>query len=241
MSAPKNNSAILLAAAGVVALLAAVLLRPSGGPTQEEFAAVQAEVAALTLQVAELQARRGKRGPRVEGQQPAGSLSRSGDERRDPDPEQRMRARMRDAIEAAEPGLGGSMEAVGEAIEADPEVREKITSLVRDELEAERDERWERRRERWAERSEQRLDELNEQLALSPSQRTQLAAVLSDERDVLGELFRAAREDGSWMEAREQADGIKAANDQRARDALDDEQYTGWQAMRAEDEERRRR
>ncbi len=239
MSEPKNNNLILIGFLAVVGVIAIAVLRPSHGPTQDEFDALQAEVTALNAQVAELESRRGRRGKRVAGERPQGSISPAASEAWS-DPERRIRNRIRDRIEATAPGGATSVETVGAAIEADPAVRDKITNLVRDELAAERDERWDRRRERWGERAEQRLDELSQAISLSPGQREQLGTVLSDERDTVGDLFRAAREDGSWMEAREQAVTIRAASDAQVKALLDETQYAGWEAMRVEEEERRR-
>jgi dsDNA-binding SOS-regulon protein len=236
MSEPRNSTAVLLAFLGALALAAAIVLRPPGGPTADEFAAVQAQVAALTLQVAELQAR--KAGTDRALAPPAGLAASSP---RFDDPERRVRRRMRDAIEDSAALGEASIRSVGAAIEGDPAVRDTLSTIVRDELEAEREERWERRRERMAERSRERLEQLTEEVRLSPHQREQLDGLLAQEREAVGELFRAAREDGSWMDARERSDAVRAASDERAREALDADQYAGWEAMRAEEEDRRPR
>lgn len=238
----KNSNTILVAFLGLLSLgLFGTVFLGGSGDNAAEIAHLQSEIDELQerVTVLEKRERRGKAGKRKRGGRPgiAGSLSSS-------EPEDRMRERIRTRL--AEEGVAAgtdpaSIEQVGEAIEADPEVRSKITDLVRDELAAERDQRWERRAERRAQRDEERLDQLSSSLDLSTEQREQLSGVMADERETIGSLFRAAREDGSWMEARDQAVTIRAENDARVQELLDDDQYAGWDAMRTEEEERRRR
>lgn len=247
MTEPTNNNLILFAALGAATLVALVALRPAPGPTtdeftalQAEFTALQAEVGSLRTRVSELQARRGRMRGSVPGPSTRGSLSPATAARGD-DPERRIRNRIRDRIAATAPGGATSVGAVSEAIEADPAVRDKITTLVRDELQAERDDRWQRRRTRREEQAAQRLDELTQEAALTSEQRDQLDTLLAGERDTVSELFRAAREDGSWSEAREQADALRLANDESARGLLEETQFEAWQTMRTEESDRRRR
>jgi hypothetical protein len=242
MSEPKNSNAILYAAATLLGLIAVVSLRPSPGPSQAEFDELQAQLEELKEQVTVLQEAPAKRivaqADAVRGRKRGGpgtlGASNWGS------PERSMRDRIRHTIETERPGGAASVEAVGEALEADPEVRGKVANLVREELAAERDQRWERRAERRQQRDEQSLDDLSSRINLTAEQRVDLSAVLSDERETIGSLFRAAREDGSWHEARDQATTIRAENDERVRELLDEGQFAGWDAMRTEDEERRR-
>jgi len=136
----------------------------------------------------------------------------------------------------------GGKEALIEALdEGDPEVEDRIGAMVRDQLEEERDARAERRMERMEERSRRRIDELAEQAGLDEAQVTVLNDLLSAERDQIHTLFRAAREDGSWMDAREKAGEIRAQTDASVGESLSGDALDAWQEMRDEEQARRRR
>ena len=124
--------------------------------------------------------------------------------------------------------------------EGDPEVEERIGALVRDQLETEREERWDRRQERMEERSRERLTTLADDVGLDAAQVDVLHAALTAERDQIVPLFRAAREDGNWREAREKATVVRAATDEQVAESLDAEQLQGWQEMRDEEQTQRR-
>lgn len=136
---------------------------------------------------------------------------------------------------------GDGKEALIEALdEGDPEVEGRLSALVRDELEAERDAEWDRRRERRSERSRERIDELASQVGLDASQVEFLNETLEAERDQIFPLFRAAREDGTFREAREQAEAIRAETDEKVAGTLAGEQLEAWQELREEQSRRRR-
>ncbi len=117
----------------------------------------------------------------------------------------------------------------------DPEVRDRLDAIVRDSLEAEREERWDRRRERIEQRTAERLDQLAQDSGLTDAQVDTLDVALANEREEIFALFRQAREDGSWADAREKAEAIRAATDERVAGQLDDGQREAWAAFREEE------
>lgn len=123
-----------------------------------------------------------------------------------------------------------------DAIDGDPEVREKLEGLVSESLRKENERRWESRRARWEERGQERLDALAEEASLRPEQKSKLSAMLSAEREEMTALFQKAREEsGGRREMRDQLRELRARTDENARAVLDDDQVPAYEAMR-EDE-----
>lgn len=135
-----------------------------------------------------------------------------------------------------------SAEAGGRSVEVDAQepLQARVGELVREQLQEERDERWERRRQRMEERTAKRLDQLAADAGLNPSQVDELEAALILEREEIMEMFRAAREDGSFGEARTKAEAIKEATDSKVGELLDGTQRDAWDAYREEEDARRR-
>ncbi len=128
-----------------------------------------------------------------------------------------------------------------DAIESDPEVREKLEDLVSEGLQKREERRWENRRARWEERAEERLADLAEDASLRPEQVTKLSAMLSAEREEMTALFQKAREEGGgWREMREQARELRGRTDDNASALLDEDQLPAYQAMREEERPGRR-
>ena len=123
----------------------------------------------------------------------------------------------------------------------DPEVRDRLDALVRDSLEEEREQRMERRRERIEQRAAERLDQLASDANLTRAQVDELDMVLSLEREEIFSMFRAAREDGSWNEARQRAGEIRTVTDDKVAGLLSGTQLDAYNAMREEDAQRRGR
>ncbi len=123
----------------------------------------------------------------------------------------------------------------------DPQVRERLDALVRDSLEEEREQRMERRRERAEQRAAERLDQLANDANLTRAQVDELDAALAQEREEIFAIFRAAREDGSWNEARQKAGEIRTGTDEKVAELLSEGQLDAWNAMREEDAQRRGR
>ena len=135
----------------------------------------------------------------------------------------------------------GGRDALIEALdEGDPEVEDRIGALVKDQLVEEREERWERRQERLEQRSQERVARLAEEVGLDAGQVEALNAALEEEREQTYTLFRAAREDHTWGDAREKADVIRAATDADVAGTLNAEQLDAWQQMRDDEQAQRR-
>ncbi|HCP48560.1 MAG TPA: hypothetical protein DIU15_21155 [Deltaproteobacteria bacterium] len=117
----------------------------------------------------------------------------------------------------------------------DPDIRQRLGSLVRDEMEEQREQRREERREKRRQRMEAMLEELAEQHQFTDSQYQGLSDLISEERDEISELFRAAREDHSFGQARERAQEIREETEAEAQNILNEEQYAAWSAKREEE------
>lgn len=136
---------------------------------------------------------------------------------------------------AREAASVGGQEVLQQMVESDdPEVRERFQELVRDELDSARSERWERRQQRRTERREARLEQLRADAGLRADQLGGLQLLLEDEDEQITDLFRAAREDGSFEEARDKIRELHAATDEEIAGLLDEDQYAAWQEMRDE-------
>lgn len=144
-------------------------------------------------------------------------------------------AKARTAVDVIGPSAGVAMpaEAVAEAIN-DTAVRNQLRKVIAAERQAERDKRWDRRQERAAERSRQMVADLAESVDLSEDQQAMLQSKLDEERAVIMNLFKSAREDGTWREAHKESQDVKASTDAQLKEALSAEQYARYQEMRDE-------
>lgn len=130
--------------------------------------------------------------------------------------------------------------AVMEALESyNPQIRDRLRAVVQEEQERLREEAREERRERWDQRTEDRLAKLTDNVSLSPHQLSSLTEWLSLERDQITEVFRQARRDHSFGEAREKAQKFRNETNEEVKGLLDDDQFTAYQAMREEEDNRR--
>ncbi len=188
---------------------------------EERVAALEAEVQSLRAELKERPPRRDRRHR---------SEARSSDEE--------IARRIGRATLESQPG---GRDALIEALdEGDPEVEDRIGALVKDQLDEQREQRWERRQERYEERSRERVDRLAESVGLDADQIETLNTALQAERQQVFTLFRAAREDHTWGEAREKADAIRAETDAVVSESLNATQMEGWQEMREEEQSRHR-
>jgi hypothetical protein len=127
---------------------------------------------------------------------------------------------------------------VAEGLASDaPEVQEQLRAAVSAELERERDERWQRRSERWKEDARERLTALADEVALDETEVVKIGSMLDAERDEISALFRTARQDGTFREARREAVAARERTDENVRALLDDDKYDGWQKMRERERE----
>lgn len=139
------------------------------------------------------------------------------------------------AVPVTEPGQAPNVEA---AALDDPEVRTKLREVISEEQQVLREQRWAERQERREAQIRERVRELAANNHVDGATSLQLEDLLVTEQAEISDLFRAAREDGSWGEMREKATGIRAETDEEAELLLDAEQYAQYKAMRAEEEER---
>jgi hypothetical protein len=121
----------------------------------------------------------------------------------------------------------------------DPVVQERMRKLVAEQEQALRDEERGRRQAAWEERTSKRLDELANQVSLTPQQVDALFAIMTASRDKIGETFRAARETHDFGQAEDQIEQHEKQADDEARGLLDAKQYEAYEAMRADEAQRR--
>mgnify|MGYP000182460894 CR=1 FL=1 len=234
-----TNTTLALGAGAALAIGIAVFVMGSSSEEPD----LSARVAELEAKVARLEAER-ERPRRERPRELRGEGRRRGDRPMraaragGPPDDREVEEIARRALRRAD----GDPDAVLEVLDSDdPEVRDRLDALVRDSMEAEREERWERRRERIEQRVAERLDQLAQDASLNDAQVDALDTALAAEREEIFALFRQAREDGSWADARDKADAIRAATDERVAGQLDDTQRDAWDSFREEEASRRGR
>jgi len=121
----------------------------------------------------------------------------------------------------------------------DPVVQERMRRLVAEQEQVLRDEERGKRQAAWEERTTRRLDELAKQVSLTPQQVDGLFAILTASRDRIGETFRAARESHDFGQAEQQIEQFEKQADDEARGLLNGKQFEAYEAMRAEEAQRR--
>ena len=188
--------------------------------TGTEAPALLARVQLLETQIAEMKKhRKGRKGRRA-------GLGRMGQQLANA-------SRSPPAAMASTGSATDSGETVLEVLESDdPNVRDRLSDVIDDELSARRERRWEERRERRAAQAEQMVTDLSREHRLSAGQQQTLRDLLSDEQEQISEFFQAARQDHSWGEARDKAQDLREENDAEAMELLDDEAYAAWQGKR---------
>ncbi|MCO4771306.1 MAG: hypothetical protein KDA24_14830 [Deltaproteobacteria bacterium] len=234
----QSNPAIALGAVVALGVLGLVVWSTQSPPAAADEALAQ-RVAALEEDVASLR-------EQIDSRRARGERRGRGGGRRGPEASAAMndedlaRSIAREARRMGPPDR--PPENLDEVLAADdPAVRERVGELVRDTLEEERESRMERRRERMEQRTAERLTQLSDDAGLDGSQVDRLDSALTQEREDIFALFRAAREDGTWADAREKADALREATDEQVRSVLDEEQLQAWDAFRVEEAERRGR
>ena len=145
-------------------------------------------------------------------------------------------AKARAAVDVIGPSAGVAMpaEAVADAMN-DTAVQNQLRKVIAAERVAEREKRWDRRQERAAERSRQMVVDLADSVNLSDGQQAVVQQKLDDERAVIMNLFKTAREDGTWREAHKESQDVKASTDAQLKEQLSAEQYARYQEMRDEE------
>ena len=216
-----------LGLSALLALTVSLLVQSSSsGEKQEVTSAVEpARVAALENEVRRLEARL----KRIQRQGHGASAGQRGSGSRTETLEEIVAA----AEQAARAELGDSAVSA-EAIESDSAVRESLGRVVREEMQTAREERFERRANRRAERRAEMVRDFAAQQGLSNEVEETLAAAMEQENEQVMELFRAAREDGSWRAARTASEVLRAETDEQLAEVLTEEQSEAWQALRQE-------
>jgi len=142
-----------------------------------------------------------------------------------------------------EPGSTAPPNTTGEFAEAvaqeDSAVRREMTQIVRDEFANMRGEWREMRRARHEARDGERLEKFAESADLDDEQVNQMSDLLAQERERVGELFRAARETYDFRGAREKVRELKGETDRTMGDVLDEKQLELWKEDRAQRQRRR--
>ena len=67
---------------------------------------------------------------------------------------------------------------------------------------------------------------------LDEGTRSQLSTLVEQEHELIATLFRQAREDMSWHEARDEAHALREETDESVAEILEEEQFEAWQESR---------
>ena len=119
-----------------------------------------------------------------------------------------------------------------------PQIRERLRSVVQEEQQRLSDERRDQWLSRAAERSHGRVSDLAARVHLSDQQTEWLNNTLDAEREQVSDLFAQAREDQNFAEARNKSTQLRAATDGSLKAQLKDDQFAAYSDMRAEDRRR---
>ena len=76
---------------------------------------------------------------------------------------------------------------------------------------------------------------------LSQETEASLTSAMQQEHEQIMQLFRDAREDGSWRAARAASETVRSDTDEQMAEVLDEEQLEAWQQLREEENPRRGR
>ena len=147
-----------------------------------------------------------------------------------------------DASESGDPtgsgsssdGTGTENDALVENLSEDTAVRDAVGEVVREEMEYAREERWERRFERHAERRAEMVARFGSEQGLETATVERLDTMMRTEHETISDLFRQAREDGTWHEARDEAHALREETDEEIAGFLDGDQMEAWRQARDE-------
>lgn len=120
----------------------------------------------------------------------------------------------------------------------DPAVRGQLREVIQEEQEVMRAERRQERQQRREQRLRQQVNDLAERAGMESDVTEQLTDLLVVEQVEAMEVFRQAREDFGWDEAREKVTALRTETDEKAKDLLDDEEYVEYQQMRQREMDR---
>ncbi len=121
---------------------------------------------------------------------------------------------------------------------ADPTVRGQLREVIAEEQESLREERWDQRAQQREARLRTQLQDLAQKTEMDEIVTEQLTDLLVVEQTEASDIFRQAREDFSWDEARDKVATLRAATDARARELLDEDEFAEYEKMRTEETSR---
>ncbi len=194
----------------------------AGDPDGEALADLQRRVRSLEEKVADLEATPEAEPAPVSGRAPPAGVARWARAPRGKAPS--------DDEEAPRPGL--TREAAIEALTRDKRVKTQLRDLIREEQTAEREARFAKMREALTQRTKEQMDDLAEAAGLGAEQRERVQAKLLAEQETVGEMFRDARRDGTFMDLRDAIRDIRAATDAEVQGELEPGQYEAYRKMR---------
>jgi hypothetical protein len=211
----RNQLILSAAVAALVALLVTLASRPETDtkPPQGVEQAESVERSSSTLRPAE---------PSKQD-----SRTRGASTSREASPEQTA-AMLKRRIEAAARARGWT----GDGDEADDALLEMVGQLVRDEMTLAREEARERRGQQRAERRAAMVENFAAKHLLGAEDQGRLSDLMAQEQEEITDLFRQAREDGSWRAARDEAAAVRDETDEALGEILDEEQMDSWQEAR---------
>jgi len=211
----RNQLILSAAVAAVVALLVTLASKPETEtqPPESIEPTQSAERSSSTLRPTA----HPRQGPRTKGTSTSREASPEGAD-----------AMLNRRIEAAARARGWT----GGEEEADEALLELVGQLVRDEMTLAREEAQERRVQRHAERRAAMVADFVAKHPLGAEDEGRLSDLMTQEQEEITDLFRQAREDGSWHGARDEAAAIRGETDEALGEILDEEQMESWQEVR---------
>ena len=120
----------------------------------------------------------------------------------------------------------------------DPDVREEVQTMIRDEMDIAREDRWQERLVVMRERMAKRVAKFGEEAKLDSSQEKKLTDILTNEREQVMDAFREGRKTFDFDGARKKAVDFRAETDKKVGDFLERDQLDMFLEDRAEERER---
>ncbi|MCB9535331.1 MAG: hypothetical protein H6704_03635 [Myxococcales bacterium] len=228
----------LVAAVGAVIVLGGVVLwqgrridalegRPAptaaGDPDGEALADLQRRVRTLEEKVVDLESAPEAEPARAAKRTPPAGVARWA---------RAPRGKAADGADEAAPAPPLNRELAIQALTRDKRVKSQLRDLIREEQTAEREARFAKMREALTQRTKQQMDDLAETAGLGAEQRESVESKLLAEQATIGDLFRDARRDGTFMDLRDAIRDIRAATDAEVQAELEPAQYEAYRTMR---------
>lgn len=133
-------------------------------------------------------------------------------------------------------GSGDAADVVAQALDSDdPVVRDKLAEVFREEQQRLEQERDDRRMDHRLERLKAQITEFSERVGLSAQDTVWLTDRLSAESYEIRDMWRAARENGTWHETRDKMTEVRERTETEVKDVLDEDAYAEFEKMREEE------